>query len=454
MRAYLVLFFVGLGVFAAFAGPRLMIHSHDNHFVYLADAFLKGQTELTRTPPHQNDWANYEVLSLKGASAATHGAEVRGFFTYRQGKRDEFRLLSGEEIQIPARDRGESRTRYFVSFPPMPAVLMMPMVAISGYGANDVIFTVFFAALNAPLLLLLLNTLTARGYGLRTPRENAWLTVLFVFGTAHLWCGALGRVWFTALIVGVTFHLLYLYFALGARHPLWAGLALAAGFSTRATLVFAALFFYLELFFPADGARPPPRVLWRRLALFSLPPLIVGVTLLVYNHARFENPLEFGHAYLAGGRIPRIRDFGMFDFQFLNRNLAAALTLLPRVVDKAPYLQLSNHGMSLFVTTPALLLLLWPIRRSALARRAGLTALVVALPIAFYQNTGWHQFGFRFSLDFMPYLIIALALGGRALDRTFKALIIAGVLVNAVGAGTFKRVGKLYADFLTEEPKR
>ena len=43
---------------------------------------------------------------------------------------------------IPRRDRGKSTTRNFVSFPPGPAVLMMPFVAAVGYGANDVLFTI------------------------------------------------------------------------------------------------------------------------------------------------------------------------------------------------------------------------------------------------------------------------------------------------------------------------
>ena len=148
MRLPLVLFFTGLAVFAAFAGPRLKIHSQDNHFVYLADAFLHGTAELVRRPPHQNDWASYEALSLKGASAEKYGPVVKGFFTRRPGKPNEFQTLQRELLDIPHRDRGESERHTFVSFPPAPAVLMMPAVAVVGYGANDVIFTVLFAGLN------------------------------------------------------------------------------------------------------------------------------------------------------------------------------------------------------------------------------------------------------------------------------------------------------------------
>lgn len=454
MRIPLILFVVAVGVMAAFANKRLMIHSPDNHFVYLADAFLHGQTELVRKPHHQNDWATFDVLELKGKSADAHGPTVEGFFTRRKGKPDEFRLLTGEQIDIPRRDRGKSTTRYFVSFPPAPAVLMIPWVAAVGYGTNDVIFTVLFAGLNAVLMFLLLQHLTRLGHSTRDVRTNIWLTVLFAFGTAHLWCAVLGRVWFTALIVGVTFHLLYIYWSVDAKKPLLAGIAMACAFSTRATLLFAVVFFYWQLFLSPAGKALGRREQIKRFALFNAPCLVVGLLLLYYNYARFGDPAEFGHTFLAGGTLTRIRDFGLFHWNFLDRNLHAALTLVPTIQNDYPYIQLSKHGMSLLLSTPALALLAWPHRSHPLARAFGITALIVAIPIAFYQNTGWEQFSFRFSLDFMPYLIGCLALGARPLTRWFQGLIIAGVLVNAVGAATFHRAGKLYDHHMAEEPKR
>ncbi len=455
MRVYAIVFFLALGVFGAFAGPRLLMHSSDNHFVYLADAFMHGQAELTRKPHHQNDWASYEVLPLKGDSAAAHGEVVKGFFTKRGGKPDEFRLLNGTQITVPAADRGEAERKYFVSFPPFPGVLMIPFVAAAGFGANDVVFTVLFAALNVLLLYLLLKRLVSMGYSERTEADNRWLTALFGFGTAHLWCASMGQVWFTALIVGVSMHLAYVYFSLDTKRPALAGLFLAAGFASRTPLLFASAFFVYQLIWPVLGEREAWPAVARKLALFVLPCLVMGLSLLLYNAVRFENPLEFGHSYLATGTIARIRDFGLFNLTFLSRNLTAAFTLLPSVDSAYPYLHLSKHGMSLLLTTPALVWLLWPQRKHKMARAMGVSALCVAVPIFFYQNTGWEQFGFRFSLDFMPYLIGCLALGGRPINRTFKGLIIAGVLVNALGAVTFKRggFGSLYSDYLCEEPK-
>ena len=84
------------------------------------------------------------------------------------------------------------------------------------------------------------------------------------------------------------------------------------------------------------------------------------------------------------------------------------------------------------------------------------TFLVLFVPILLYQNTGWQQFGYRFALDFLPLLLCALAIGARPITRTFKALIVAGVLVNAFGAATWHAspIKNLYVDFECEEPRK
>ena len=48
----------------------------------------------------------------------------------------------------------------------------------------------------------------------------------------------------------------------------------------------------------------------------------------------------------------RIFRFGLFNYHFLSRNLAAALVLLPRLLTHWPYVKISQHGMSMLVTSP------------------------------------------------------------------------------------------------------
>ncbi len=96
------------------------------------------------------------------------------------------------------------------------------------------------------------------------------------------------------------------------------------------------------------------------------------------------------------------------------------------------------------MTTPLFLLLLWPREQPPLHRTLWLTVALVALPSLLYMNSGWVQFGYRFSLDYLVFLVMLLAIGGRPLTRVAKGLIIAGVVVNLFGAYTFDRDWRFY----------
>lgn len=423
--------------------------SSDPHFVYQANAWLEGSLALTRSPPHGNDWASYEQLRLRS------GEELRGVWLDAGARK--FKTLDGRVFVI---DRGEldpkaNKKQYFMSFPPMPAVVMTPLAAVWGYGVDDVSVTIFFAALNVALMFVLLRRLSEGGLTGRGERDNLWLTLLFAAGTAHLWCAVLGQVWFTALIMGVSFTLLYMLASVEAKHPLLAGLCLACAFGTRTPLLFSAVFFAGFLLFPGGEWR---RSGWgeavKKGLWFGLPCALVGLALLWHNEARFGSWGEFGHSYLAGGQIARIQKYGLFNYHFLSKNLSAALTLLPRLQVDAPFVLVSRHGMSLLLTTPAWLYLLRPLPRERVIevawwRLLWATVAVVAVPGFFYQNTGYEQFGYRFSLDYTPYLIALLAVGRQPLSGWFKALVLWGIGVNLFGAITFKRFEQFYMNGAT-----
>ena len=465
-RWLLGVFVIALAGLALFSGDHLLEPSDDTHFVYLANTYNsmlaapfsddaaerradKVPFELDEDPPHRNDWASYWDITT------TDGEDFRGNWTERVGH-GPFELL-GEDTIVHL-DRGDvesSQRRYFVSFPPAPAWLMMPLAAVWDYDVNDVWFTLLFAAVNILLLFLLLERLAAGGLTGRTLQDNLWLTGLFGFGTVFLWCAIIGQVWFTALILGITFTLAFLHCAIDAKMPFLAGCFMALAFATRTPLLFSSIVFFAFVLFP--GGRwiglEADRLKWaaKKLALFCLPCLVVGLGLLWMNHVRFNDFTEFGHVLLAGGMRSHVQEYGLFHWTFVSENLSAALTLLPEFQTEYPYVVVSRHGMSLLLTTPAFLYLLWPNERESRAeaflyRLFWLTVAVVAIPGLFYQNTGYEQFGFRFSLDYTPYLVLLLALGRRPITKVFKACIIAGFVVNAFGAVTFKRMPQFYSN--------
>ncbi|MRG90923.1 hypothetical protein [Polyangium spumosum] len=394
---------------------RLATHTPYNHFALLAEAWLHGRLDLGGPPPAYTGNNDFAVWGGK----------------------------------------------HYVSFPPFPAVLLLPAVAIAG-SAERVRDGQIFASLAglAPALLYLgLDALSRAGRTGRSERENVLLALLFAFGTVYWFSAVQGTVWFAAHVVGAALAALYLFASIGAAHPLLAGFAIGLAFATRTPLGFAFPLFVYEALRASSragaGARlrladVDTRVLARKLALFAAPAAALLGVLLWYNAARFGDPFEFGHRLLAITWRARIEKWGLFSFHYLGRNLGVILTSLPYTgVSGAPF-QINGHGLALWITTPIYAWVLWPRRTQPAFSAVALTAALVALPSLLYQNSGWIQFGYRFSNDFAVFLFALIALGRRRLGGWFWALAVVSVLVNAFGAITFQRAG--YGRFYFIDP--
>lgn len=480
------IYFLCLTAFAAASSGRLRRHSDDDHYVWLANGWLHGRLDLGGPPPHANDWAEVQWLTLKNGTLIKAAAVP--------GTSETFRTLKGEILTLPPDTVAHRETKYYVSFPPFPAVLMAPFVAIWGMNTNDVLFTVLLAGFGPALLFLLLRRLVARGDSTRSVADDLWLTAVMAVGSVYYYSSVLGQVWYTAHVVSVLMVVLYVHASLDAKHPVWAGLFLVWGFLCRPEILFTAPFFIWELTrslsspdtdetsaiaeraneelfaFYDQGMKVwqavlltpallPYRIVrrvflhvvytWKRLdrktfakklILFAAPVALFGFGAGVLNILRFGKLTEFGHTYLNVRWTARIQRYGLFNYTFLGRNLACLLALTPKIVAGPPFVQTSWHGLALWITTPVFLFLLWPRVKGPLHRPLWLTTAFVAVPDLLYQNSGWVQFGYRFSLDYTIFLVCLLAIGGRPLTRWFKVLVIIGVAVNLFGAITFGRM--------------
>lgn len=437
-----IIYVVFLGAYLGASGPRLRSHSAYNHFVYMADSWLRGKLHLDVTPPNENDWARVEVLHLKD------GRTVKGQFS-KLGAVDRFYPLRGPSETITDDEIASRAWIRYVSFPPLPSVLMLPFVAAARLQFNDVLFTVLWAALNPMLLFMLLRDLARRGLSRRRVGEDLLLTAMLGVGSVYFYASVLGQVWYTAHVVAVTCVIGYTWASVEAARPALAGLFLGLGFATRTPLGFMFPLFVVEALRMAGGPRAIwqtlraerrlPREILGKLARFAIPAAAILALLLLHNYLRFERPTEFGHRYLNISWADRIQRWGLFNIHFLPRNLAAALVLLPRVMTKYPYVKVGHHGLSMLFTSPNLAYLSRPAERSPLTAGLWLTVLATALPSLLYQNSGYIQFGHRFSLDYIVFLIVLLAVGGRRLTWVWKAFLIFAVAVNTFGAITFDR---------------
>ncbi|HEX3475864.1 MAG TPA: hypothetical protein VHT91_12650 [Kofleriaceae bacterium] len=440
MRLYAALFAVGLVGYGLVAWDRLGRQSSDPHFVYQADAWLHGRAAI-EPPLAGDDWAQVETVALDDGTTASG----RRLIT-----RPAFRTLDGSELPT-TRIRGSLGKTAYVSFPPLPAVIMLPGAAVAGRAANDVLPTVLVAALILPLALAALRRLSRAGLSARSLGDDLWLVAALAFGSV-LWFSAVqGRVWYTAHVVGVALALIYAWAAIEAAHPVIAGVALGAAALTRTAMAFMIPLVICEAWRVCGGLaawradrRAMLRALARPLVRFAVPVAAFAIAGMAFNQLRFGSPTEFGHSYLQVRQQAQIEQYGLASYHYLARNLAVAFTLLPDLLPRPPYVQISGHGLALWFTTPVLVGVLWPRARGPLHRPLWLCVAAVALPSLLYQNSGWVQFGYRFSLDYLVLLILLLAVGGRPLTRTVKALIVAGIVINLFGAITFDRAWQYY----------
>jgi len=418
-----------VGVFACVAGPeRLLHHTAYNHYALLADAWLHGRQDLANGPPSytmNNDFALY------------------------QGKT-------------------------FVSFPPLPAVLMLPFVKLAGSpeAFHDGQFAVWLAGVAPAVLFLVLEKLRRTSRSLRSEFENFILSLLFAFGSVYFFTAVEGTVWFVALVLGAAHSGLFFLYALDAEQPLLAGVALGCAWLTRPSIVFAGVLFAAEAVRVSlrDGPAPgSPQSLtkrlkatWERLDVLALirrctlflAPIVCALGVVAWlNFVRYDRltPLYFDHELLTVAWRARMLKWGLVGYHYLAKNMGIALTSLPWLPPRdggtafgAPF-KINEHGLALWVTTPLYLWVLWPKAlddqpaRKWLYVTVTLAAVVPALFDLGYQNSGWRQFGYRFSNDYSVFLFALLAIGGRPMRGLFAAAAVWSVACNTFGAITFDR---------------
>jgi hypothetical protein len=421
-----------------------------NHFVWQADAYLHGRFAIA-----------YPVLE---------GPFTNGYFQ--------------DVMPLPGAPGTPSYA--LLPFPPLPAILLTPFVAVLGLATSSQLFGVALGAINVGLSWRMTTRLTDRR------AASVLATIFFAFGTVHWYAAMLSTTWFLAHVVAITFTLLAITLALdGERREralaalravqpnrarrtnaliaaidgksvflatyrrvslhfepiqFFAGFVFGIAVLARLTVIFAAPFF---LFVGPGGS------IWKRGASAALGALIPLLLLAVYNLLSTGHVFNPVYDYLyqsenvgympAGFEINRT--YGIEDIRHVPLNLLIMLGW-PPVIDQSCGLSLLNRdcalikpdqiGMSLLLTSPAYLLAIPLVLRHWRQRIVAGSAMAVAT-VAFVNlmhfSQGWVQFGYRFSNDFAPFALILVTLAVARLGAGKLALAFVGlsVLVNLWG---------------------
>ncbi|HEY5341354.1 MAG TPA: hypothetical protein VIK27_10030 [Candidatus Aquilonibacter sp.] len=306
--------------------------------------------------------------------------------------------------------------QYYIIEGPMPAVLLLPLVAIFGTFNQTWLAIVLGAiAIGAAFEL-------GERWGVNRS-ANAWVCAFLLAGTDLLWCAMLGDVWFLAHVCAVCFTMLALVELAGARRGWLVALYASCALFARFDLVLA-LPVYAYLLWPEK-----PR-------LRSFAQLLVPVALLWigYNLARWGTWYDIGytawyHQDQAG--MPFGSPFKLIYFPY---ELWSFFVQWPQRIPAFPYLVASISGVALTWTSPALILAFFARRPVRWVAALWVAALLAAGPNFIYYVNGFAQFGMRHALDFEPFLVALMLLAVKEkMPRWGMALIAYSIAVGLWG---------------------
>jgi hypothetical protein len=378
-------------------------------------------------------------------------------------------------------------------FPPLPAIVLLPAVAVFGLATDVRIVSAVLGAVAVGAAWWGLGRL--RPEGLAVDRRVLAATVaFFAVGTVFWYSAQLGTTWFFAHVVAVLVLFLAAGVALAAdpgadgevdelpglrtvggglaaalRHPgelvdgrqFLAGVLFGLAATARLTVVFGAPFFMLV----GGGGT------WvRRSVSAGLGAAIPVGALLAYNLATTGHLFHPGYEYLyqleANG-YPMLGyhpAWSIEDVRYLPQNLGILLLSTPSILPShaetvfgpgdllctaagatrslfdpaCPVAMPKAVGMSILLTSPAYLLaipaLVGP--RTRLVSGAFLAVVAIAFVNLLHFSQGWVQFGYRFSNDFVVFALVLVAAGMTrrgGVGRLGVALVAVSVVVNLWG---------------------
>ena len=433
--------FVSIAVGCALVAIALVVYtlSHPtrfyDHFEWQALAFLEGQAAI-----------RYPV-------EATADSPGNAFFQ--------------DVLPVPPTD---GVPRGLVPFPPLPAIVLVPFVALWGLAADGQLIFAILGALDLGIAWWMLGKLPIRTW------VRVAATVFLSFGTVLWYAAQIGTTWYQAHVLAVGLALAAIGVALGgdraaalseddlpdddpadwapaARPASWAerlaplvpdrrqflaGLLFGLAGTSRLTVLFAAPFFILA----GSGG-----TWFRRGWSAGLGAVIPVGALVAYNLVTTGHLFHPGYQYLYELEAAFYRplgynlDWAIEDPRYLPQNVSIMFlstpVWMPTEVPSAlglgdplctdpgavrglferdcPLVLPRDIGMSVLLTSPAYLLALpalrWGYGRSRLVTGAALAVLVVAFVNLMHFSQGWVQFGYRFSNDAVPFVLPLVALG-------------------------------------------
>jgi len=363
--------FVYAAVLFALIGWLNLLTADDKQYSGLAEAFLSGKLELI-SPPRDN-WA----------------------------------------------DTAPFDGHHYSALGPFPALMLIPLIWTGLFHQGVISFL-------GTLIVFWQCLRLTRKFGY-THHESCWFALAFCFGTSFVGVAAIATSNHLTHIVSV----ILLFFAIleydgKCRLPLIGGL-IGLATATRVPAGLNIIFFVLAICSAAGNLRRKGLKLASLLLPFCT---LVGI-LAVYNFARFQNPFESGYGLQVNG-------FGLayslWDVPGNTAGPALSLSNIPKHlwIFLAGLPSYRGIGTSVLLVSPFLAYLIPMATWDFVNKLIVINCLVVLLVDMAFRSTGFEQMGYRFSLDFFPFVFWLMVRSKLRLTTSFKTLILLATVVDIV----------------------
>lgn len=321
--------------------------------------------------------------------------------------------------------------QHYVIEAPLPALLLVPYVAIAGTAANQTLLAVVLAA-------IAIGAAWELGERLGVPaKNNAWICVFLLAGTDLAWCAMLGDVWFIAHVSAVCFTMLALVELCGKRRGWLIALWAVCAAESRFTLVLAVPV-YAAILATDERAR-------KSLAGFTGVLVAAAGLWMWYNVARWGTPADIGYTAWYHQDQAGLPTGSPFRLMYVPYELWSFFVQIPQFVNAYPWIRPSYSGVALTWTSPALIYALWARRPRGFVAALWAAALLTAAPNFLYYVNGFAQYGMRHALDFIPFLVaLMFAAAHERLPLWTKILIVYSCAASLYGVwfwNAFVRAG-------------
>lgn len=312
--------------------------------------------------------------------------------------------------------------------PPLPALLAVPFVLLFGPAFQQQILSALLGAGSIVLTYLL-----AKNIGLKTA-GSIWGGLLIGFGSCFWYLAATGSVWYLGQVSAYFFLTAGLVEATGKKRPFIVGIAIGAAYLSRLHTILAAPVY---LFLLRDKLKLTGIF---RLALGSAPFALFNFG---YNFVRFGTIFDKGYFLIPGILDEPWFAKGMLHYSYIWPHLQLLLFKLPNFLPTPPYVQPSWYGLAIWITTPAFIFALNARFKNTLTKILWLACGLILTLLSLRGGTGWTQFGYRYAVDFYPFLVLLTLLGVKhtGLKKIHWVVLAISIVVNLWGVLWINKFG-------------